>query len=152
MKEMWDYENGTMGPEKRKRDSNPSQKGSIVPQMPQFINCELCGGSHNHADCLHESQFSQLGEDTCAPNSGFNIQGRKIKQPIQRRPHKGQLSLWRPNYPLKKKQAVARVKLQKNKLTTEKVSEIGQEQDQSDLSQQQMVVDKKTEVWVDEQN
>ena len=30
MKEMWDYKNGMMGPAKRKRDSNPSQKGSII--------------------------------------------------------------------------------------------------------------------------
>ena len=33
MKEMWDYENGTMGPEKRKRDSDTSQRQSVHPQM-----------------------------------------------------------------------------------------------------------------------
>ena len=48
MKEMRDYENGMMGFGKRKRDSDPSQKGSIVPQMSQIMSCELCGGSHNH--------------------------------------------------------------------------------------------------------
>ena len=82
MKEMWDYENGMMGPEKRKRDSNLSQKGLIIPQTSQIMNCELCGGNHNHENCPHESRFSQLGEDTSAPNLGYNLQGRKIKQPI----------------------------------------------------------------------
>ena len=51
MKEMWDYENGTMRPEKRQRDSGTSQRQSVGPQMLQFINCELCGGSCNSTDC-----------------------------------------------------------------------------------------------------
>ena len=55
MKEMWDYENGTMGPKKRKRDSDSPQRQSVDPQMFQSINCELCGGSHNSTDCPHES-------------------------------------------------------------------------------------------------
>ena len=62
MKEMWDYENGTMGPKKRKRDSDSSQRQTVGPQMPQTINCELYGGSHNSTDCPYESQFSQLGK------------------------------------------------------------------------------------------
>ena len=60
--------------------------------------------------------------------------------------------MWRPDYPSKRKQAVVKQQPQKNKLTTEKVSEISQEQEQLDLSQQQMVVDKKTKAWVDAQN
>ena len=63
MKEMWDYENGIMGPGKRKRDSSSTQKESVGPQMPQSRNCGLCGGSHQTAECPHESRFSQLGED-----------------------------------------------------------------------------------------
>ena len=39
-----------------------------------------------------------------------------------------------------------------NRLTTENVSKFSQEQDQLDLTQQQMVVDKKTKAWVDKQN
>ena len=79
MKEMWDYKNGTMGPAKRKIDSDPLQKGSIILQVSQFMSCELCGGNHNHENCPHESQFSQLGEDANGPNLGFNIKGREIK-------------------------------------------------------------------------
>ena len=41
MKEMWDYENGIMGSEKRKRDSDTSQGQSVDPQMLQTIKCEL---------------------------------------------------------------------------------------------------------------
>ena len=44
MKEMWDYENGIMGPGKRKRDSNSIQWESIGPQVPQSRDCGLCGG------------------------------------------------------------------------------------------------------------
>ena len=82
MKEMWDYENGITGPEKRKRDSGPSQRESVDPQILQSINCELCGGSHNSTNCPHESQFSQLGEESHVPNLGSNLHGRRIKQPI----------------------------------------------------------------------
>ena len=63
MKEMWDYENGIMGPGKRKRDSNSIQQESIGPQVPQSRDCGLCGGSHQTTECPHESRFSQLGED-----------------------------------------------------------------------------------------
>ena len=79
MKEMWDYENGTMGPKKRKRDSDSSQRQTVGPQMPQTINCELCGGSHNSTDCPYESQFSQLGKNLYMPNLGSNPYGRRIK-------------------------------------------------------------------------
>ena len=79
MKEMWDYENGTVRPEKRKRDSGTSQRQSVDPQMLQLINCELCDGSHNSTNCLHESQFSQLGENSYVPNLGSNLHGRRIK-------------------------------------------------------------------------
>ena len=41
MKKMWDHENGMMGPAKRKRDSDPSQKGSVIPQTSQIVSCEL---------------------------------------------------------------------------------------------------------------
>ena len=60
--------------------------------------------------------------------------------------------MWIPDYPSRQKQAVVKQQPQKNRLTTEKVSEISQEQDQLDFSQQQMVVDKKTKAWVDAQN
>ena len=43
------------------------------------MSCELCGGNHNHENCPHESQFSQLGDDMSALNLGFNIQERRIK-------------------------------------------------------------------------
>ena len=79
MKEIWDYENGTMGPEKRKRDSDPSQGESVDPQMLQSIGCELCGGSHNSTNCPHESQFSQLGKNSYMPNMGSNPYVRRIK-------------------------------------------------------------------------
>ena len=82
MKEMWDYENGTMGPEKRKRESVTSQRQPVDPQMLQSINCELCGGNHNSTDCPHESQFSQLGKNLYMPDMGSNPYGRRIKQPI----------------------------------------------------------------------
>ena len=76
---MWDYENGTMGPKKRKRDSNSSQRQSVDPQMLQSIHCEPCGGGHNSTDCPHESQFSQLGENSYMPNLNSNPYGRRIK-------------------------------------------------------------------------
>ena len=60
--------------------------------------------------------------------------------------------MWNPDYPSKKKQAIAKQQPQRNRLTTENVSEFSQEQDQLDLTQWQMVVDKKTKAWVDEQN
>ena len=62
--------------------------------------------------------------------------------------------MWKPDCPSKKKHAVAGQQPQKNRLTTENVSEFSQEQDQLDLTewQWQMVVDKKTKAWVDEQN
>ena len=60
--------------------------------------------------------------------------------------------MWKPDYSPKKKQAVARQQPQKNRLTTENVFEFSQEQDQLGLTQWQMVVDKKTRAWVDEQN
>ena len=91
------------------------------------MSCKLCGGNHSHKKCPHESQFSQLGKDTSAPNLGFNLQGREIKQPIQRRPCKGQPSLWKPTYLPRKKQDVVKQQLQKNKLTTKKVTKISQE-------------------------
>ena len=62
---MWDYENGTMEPEKRKRDSDTSQRQSVDPQMLRSSNCELCGGSQNGTDCPHESRFSQAKIHTC---------------------------------------------------------------------------------------
>ena len=54
MNEMWDYENGTIGPKKRKRDFGPSQREPTDPQMPQSMNCELCGRNLS-TDCPHES-------------------------------------------------------------------------------------------------
>ena len=79
MKEMWDYEDGTMGPEKRKRDSGSTQRELIDPQMPQSLYCELCDRSHNSMNCPHESQFSQLGEGPYTTNPGSNLYGRRIR-------------------------------------------------------------------------
>ena len=60
--------------------------------------------------------------------------------------------MWKPEHSPKKKQIVARQQPQKNRLTTENVSEFSQEQEQLYLTQWQTVVDKKTKPWVDEQN
>ena len=112
---------------RKEKETDSSQRQSVDPQMLQSINCELCGGSHNSRDCPHESQFSQLGKDSYVPNLGSNLHGRRIKQPIQRGQLKKQPFLWNPNYPLKKKQVVAKQQPQRNRLTTENVSEFSQE-------------------------
>ena len=83
MKEMWDYENGVMGPEKRKRDSTSTQKESARSQPCQLLNCGLCGGSHETTECPHESRFSQLGEDPYMTTTNVSPYGRGVKQGSQ---------------------------------------------------------------------
>ena len=151
MREMWDYENWEPFSGKTKDVSEiiPG-KSKNIQSIPK-IECELCGGNHEADQCPHEGRFS-LGINTTRPDIKDRFPNGKSKSIDYPKPQWRQPSLWRPAQSVNGKMSHVGHQSIKNKLTSEKLSELGPGKDQLEMGCRQILLDPKTKAWVDEQN
>ena len=152
MKEMWDYEGEKPTLDKNKGVSEVITKDLKNIQMTPKVQCELCGGNHGTNQCPHASRFSQLGKDASRPKAKSRFSRGKSKSIDYLKPKKKQPSLWRPAQSVNGRTDPVGPKNIENKLTMENLSNLAPEKCELEMGCRQVLVNKKTKAWVDEQN
>ena len=121
-------------------------------QLISKVECELCGGNHETDQCPHASRFSQLGKDTSRPKARNRFSKGKSRSIDYLKPQRKWPSPWKPAQSVNGRASPVGPQNTKNKLTLENLSELGPEKYELEMGCGQVLIDKKTKAWIDEQN
>ena len=152
MREMWDYENEEPSLGKNRGASEVILKGPKNVQLIPKLECELCGGNHETDQCPHESRFSQLGKDASRLKTRNRFPKGKSRSIDYLKPQRKWPSPWKPAQSINGRASPVGPQNTKNKLMLENLSELGPEKYKLEMGHGQVLIDKRTKAWVDEQN
>ena len=151
MKEMWDYESQEPFSGKIRDISEKAQEKSKSSQVKSNNECELCGGNHKVEQCPHERKFS-LGMDTTSSDSKEKLPDGKSKSVDYSKPQRNWPTIWRPAKSVNGIKNLVKYHCTRGTLTPENLLELDPRKDQFGVGHKQILLDSKTNVWVDEQN
>ena len=150
MKEMWDYESREPFSGKTRDISEKAPEKSKSSQIKSNNECELCGENHNVEQCPHKRKFS-LGTDTTSSDSKEKLPDGKSKSVDYSKSQRNQPTIWRPAQSVNGITNIVKYCRTKGTLTPENLLELDPRKDQLGMGHKQILLDSKTQAWVDEQ-